>query len=128
VAIKDLPAFERVIAEDRYDRPRILEDGLELVRTLARAWANELFTPQEAARWIALRVSHADASQCRELGVTPDLICLPFKMPGRAQAGGTQTYLTAFFRHIVTIPEIRDDLTRLGHLPATDSANGVLAE
>jgi hypothetical protein len=124
VAIKDLPALERVIAEDRYDEPRIPEDALELVRTLTRAWANGLFTPQEAARWIALRMSPADASQCRELGVTPDLICLPFQMPGRARAGGTQTYLTAFFRRIVTIPEIRVDLTRLGHLPPTGSASG----
>jgi translation initiation factor IF-2 len=121
VAVKDLPALERVIAEHRYDAARIPEDAVELVRAVARAWASEWFTPQEAARWLALRMSPANARQCRELGITPELIHLPFQMPGRPLAGGTLTYLTAFFRGLVTIPEIRDDLARLGRLPPTGS-------
>ncbi len=119
VAVRDLAPLEQVIAQARDEGPRIPEGRLELIRTLARAWAAQWFTDKEAAPWIALRLSPADARRFCELGITPEMLRLPFRMPGRAQGGGTLTYLIAFLRRDVTIAEIRDELVRTGHLPQT---------
>jgi hypothetical protein len=35
-------------------------------------------------------------------------------------------YLTAFFRRLITIPEIREDLVRVGRLPPTGPEEGVI--
>jgi Translation initiation factor IF-2, N-terminal region len=117
VAIRDLAPLERLIAVSRAEAARIPEHAVESIRAQARAWAAQWFTDKDAEPWLALRVQPVDAGQCRQLGITPELIQLPFQMRGRARGGGTLTYLTAFFRGIVTIPEIRDDLARSGHLP-----------
>lgn len=119
VAVKDLAPLERLIARARGEEPRIPESRRDLIRAQARPWAAQWFTPEEAAPWLALRISPADARRFCELGITPEMLHLPFRMPGRAQAGGTMTYLTTFHRHDVTIDEIRDELVRTGHLPGS---------
>jgi hypothetical protein len=119
VAVSDLPSLERLIAEDRGEGPRIREDRLALIRALAWRWAAYWFTAEEAAPWLRLRVEPAEATQFRGLGITPEMLQLPFQMPGRARAGGRLTYLTAFHRGDVTIAEIRDELVHTGHLPRT---------
>lgn len=117
VAVRDLAPLERLIARARDEGPRITESRLELIRAEAHPWAAEWFTPTEAAPWIALRVSAADARRFCKLGITPEMLRLPFRMPGRAQGGGTMTYLIAFLRRDVTIDEIHAELVRTGHLP-----------
>lgn len=117
VAVSDLAPLERVIARARDEGPRITESRLELIRAEAHPWAGEWFTPTEAAPWIALRVSAADARRFCKLGITPEMLRLPLRMPGRAQGGGTMTYLIAFLRRDVTIDEIHAELVRTRHLP-----------
>jgi len=117
VAVKDLAPLEQLVARARDEGPRIPEGRLELIRSLARPWAAQWFTEKSAAPWIGLRVLPADARRFCQLGITPEMLRLPFRMPGRAQAGGTLTYLTAFLRRDVTIEEIRDELVRTGNLP-----------
>jgi hypothetical protein len=119
VAVRDLAPLERLIARARDEGPRIMETRLELIRAEARPWAAQWFTDKEAAPWITLRISAADARRFCKLGITADMLHLPFRMPGRAQAGGTMTYLIAFLRRDVTIDEIRAELVRTGHLPQT---------
>jgi hypothetical protein len=128
VAVSDLAPLERLVAKDLAEGPRIPEHRLELIKTMARAWAAQWFTDKDAAPWLALRVRPADARQCRELGITPEMMQLPFRMPGRALCGGTLTYLTAFLRGDVTIPEIRDELARTGHLPQTPQTGEVATQ
>jgi len=117
VAVRDLAPLERLIARTRDEGPRITESRLKLIRAEAHPWAAQWFTPTEAAPWIALHVSAADARWFCKLGVTPEMLQLPFRMPGRAQGGGTMTHLVAFLRRDVTIDEIHAELIRTGHLP-----------
>jgi hypothetical protein len=116
VAVRDLPSFERLIAQARDEGPRVTEGHRELLRTLAHPWLAQWFTPEEAAPWIALHISASDARRFCQLGVTPDMLHLPFRMPGRAQGGGTMTYLTALLRRDVTADEIHAELVRTGRL------------
>jgi len=123
VALKDLAALERIVAEHRGYDAHIPDHAVESIKTEARAWASEWFTDKQANQWLVLRMSPANARQCTALGITPELMSLPFQMPGRALAGGTLTYLIAFFRGLITIPEIRDDLARVGRLPPAGCAD-----
>ncbi len=41
--------------------------------------------------------------------------------PGRALCGGTLTYRMALARRLCTIPEIHDELARIGHLQCCDT-------
>jgi hypothetical protein len=115
VAIKDLAALERVIARSRDEPPRIPELRVELIRSIAHGWAAQWFTDKTAAPWLTLHVLPADARQFCQLGITPEMLKLPCRMPGRALCGGTLTYLTAFLRRDITIMDIRDELVRTGH-------------
>jgi len=119
VAVKDLAPLERLIAQSRDEPSRIPEHRVELIRSLAHAWAAQWFTDKEAAPWLALRVPPADARQFCQAGITPGMLKLPCRMPGRALCGGRLTYLTAFLRRDVSITEIRDELARTGHLSLT---------
>ena len=116
-AVRDLAPLEQVVAKHRGHDARVPGLDVESIKAEARAWATEWFTEKEADRWLTLRMIPANARQCANLGITPELIVLPFQMPGRALAGGTMTYLAAFLRGVVTIPEIHDDLSRVGRLP-----------
>jgi len=96
VAVSDLAPLERLIARTRDEGPRVMESRLELIGAEAHPWAAQWFTDKEAAPWIALRISAADARRFCKLGITPEMLKQPFRMPGRAQGGGTMTYLIAF--------------------------------
>lgn len=116
VPVKDLAPLERLIAEDEDKGPRIPERDLPHLRAKARSWASMWFTDRDAVPWLALRMDPVQARECVDLGITPEMMRLPFRMPRRALCGGTLTYRAALARGLCTIPEIRDELVRTSHM------------
>lgn len=117
IAVSKLAPLEQLIARTRGEGSRVTESRLQLIRAEVHPWAAHWFTDKDAAPWVALRVRAADASRFRQLGITPELLLLPFRMAGRALGGGTMTYLMAFLRQDVTVEEIHAELVRTGRLP-----------
>lgn len=116
VTVKDLAPLERLMAEHSEMGPRISVQSLAYLRMKAKEWARKWFTDRTAAPWLALRMSPEQARECVMLGISPEMMKLPFRMPGRALCGGTLTYRTALARGLCTIPEIGEEFMRTGRL------------
>jgi hypothetical protein len=128
VRIADLPSLERLFARRyvdsettslrRINPDRLPPDVHRRIQREARSWGDQFFDDRETAAWLAIGVLDPQtAAQCRAAGISPDMLLLPFRIPGKAQHEGKLTLKQALDCQAASVEEIRMDLVRTRVLP-----------
>jgi hypothetical protein len=135
VRIADLSPLERLFVPQWIERQsrltwrpvnteRLPPDGHDEVRRAALRWGQQWFDDREAATWLAIGVDNPlTAAECRAADITPQMLLLPFAIPGKALHGGKLTLKKALDARAATVAEIRADLIRTGDLPGHAQAS-----
>lgn len=90
---------------------------------VAARWVQNRCTPSIARRWLAVDVRSPDlAGALAEAGVTPELLEVPYEVPGKAHYGGGKAIKHALLLGDVSVQEVRTELGRLGHLHLVSTA------